>query len=221
MSRTRKPTTVQAPQTQDLNATIIKGLHPLVVEIGTLTPDAENARSHDERNIESIAASLRRYRQRKPIVVQADGNRVRAGNGTLQAAKRLGWTHIAAVVVEENDVEAAAYAIADNRTAELAEWDFEMFHQLIDKYHLDTTEHALGFSVEEISNIMTAKAWDEGDLQDVTGAAPSEGGEDELEGKNVASTIKVKVIDVPYRARVQKAIQELLEADFKGLAKVV
>jgi hypothetical protein len=51
---------------------------------------------------------------------------VRAGNGQLTAARRLGWTHIAAVVVDEGDHEAVRYAVRDNRTAELAEWDWEM-----------------------------------------------------------------------------------------------
>jgi hypothetical protein len=223
-TRTRKPVASQPPLKQDLDATIIKGLHPLVVEVGSLSLDEENARSHDERNVESIAASLRKFKQRKPIVVQTKGRVVRAGNGTLTAAKRLGWTHIAVVLVEEDDVEAAAYAIADNRTAELAEWDFDSIHKLIEKYQFDPTEHALGFSVEELANIMATRSWGEPNEGAEGGATGAEGGgdtEEELQGKTIAVTIKVRVVDVPYRQRVQKAIGELLDAEFKGLAKIV
>lgn len=109
-------------------------IHPALVglatDIGTLNPDPRNARGHDERNIKAVADSYDAHGQRKPVVVQRvadNGTRmvVRAGNGQVEAAKRLGWTHVAAVVIDENDKEAIAFALRDNRTAELAEWDLE------------------------------------------------------------------------------------------------
>ena len=87
-----------------------------------LSSDPANVRTHDDRNIDAIAASLRRFGQQKPIVVDANGV-VRAGNGTLEAAKRLGWESIEVVRSDLAGSEATAYAIADNRTAELAGWD--------------------------------------------------------------------------------------------------
>jgi DNA modification methylase len=48
---------------------------------------------------------------------------VRAGNGMITAARRLGWLYIAALVVDEPERDARRYALADNRTGELAEWD--------------------------------------------------------------------------------------------------
>src|SRR4051812_40759398 len=59
------------------------------VEISTLCPDPANVRRHSERNIETIKASLRRFGQQKPVVVDANGI-VRAGNGTVAAAVALG-----------------------------------------------------------------------------------------------------------------------------------
>ena len=63
------------------------------VSLKRLTPDPENARIHSERNIEAIARSLDRFGQRKPLVIQQKGRSliIRAGNGTYEAAKRLGW----------------------------------------------------------------------------------------------------------------------------------
>ena len=58
----------------------------------------------------------------KPIVVDSS-NVVRAGNGTLAAATALGWESINVVQTDLQGSEATAYAIADNRTAELADWD--------------------------------------------------------------------------------------------------
>lgn len=72
--------------------------------------------------------SLEEHGQVKPIVVQRKSDKglpnvIRAGNATTAAASRLGWTHVAAVVLDVGDKEARAYALRDNRTADLAEWD--------------------------------------------------------------------------------------------------
>lgn len=93
------------------------------VPISELLTDENNARLHSGRNIEVIANSLKMFGQRKPIVVH--NGVILAGNGTLEAAKTLGWEEITITEVPENwDTETAkAYAIADNRTAELAEWN--------------------------------------------------------------------------------------------------
>jgi DNA modification methylase len=94
------------------------------VEIASLTFDPTNARKHDGKNIEAIAGSLKLFGQRKPIVVTPD-NIVVAGNGTLEAAKTLGWSEI---VIARTPIgwtwdQIKAFALADNSTAELAEWD--------------------------------------------------------------------------------------------------
>lgn len=98
------------------------------IAIDRLTPDPQNARKHGSRNLEAITSSLREFGQRRPLVVATGANGesiVIAGNGTLEAAKSLGWTEISITrVPREWDYERArAYALADNRTAELAEWD--------------------------------------------------------------------------------------------------
>src|SRR5206468_1746207 len=90
--------------------------------IADLRPDPANVRRHGERNLESIKASLTRFGQQKPIVIDGAGVVV-AGNGTLEAAVALGWKTIAVVRTDLLGAEAAAFALADNRTAELATWD--------------------------------------------------------------------------------------------------
>jgi len=95
-----------------------------VRRIADLTADPENARTHDKKNLDAIASSLEKFGQRKPIVVMPTGV-ILAGNGTWAAAKQLGWTDIQVSVVpaDWDYATAKAYALADNRTAELAEWD--------------------------------------------------------------------------------------------------
>ena len=98
------------------------------VPLQAIELDPANVRIHDARNIKAIADSLTTFGQRKPIVVMRAGQDryvVIAGNGTLEAARQIGWTELAIAIAPEGwtSDDAAAYAIADNRTSELAGWD--------------------------------------------------------------------------------------------------
>lgn len=127
-----------------------------MVPIADLTLDPANARLHPERNIESIKASLTAFGQMKPIVVQEQGMIVRAGNGMVVAAQALGWTQVAAHVKEMSNTEAAAYAIADNRTAEQAEWDTPTLVSILEGLKADDIAllAATGFSEGELGELM-------------------------------------------------------------------
>jgi ParB-like chromosome segregation protein Spo0J len=94
----------------------------LMRDIETLKFDPANSRKHDERNIKAIMESLKQHGQRKPIVIYSD--MIVAGNGTVTAAKRLGWADVWVNNDPFPSLEAAkAYALQDNRSAELAAWD--------------------------------------------------------------------------------------------------
>jgi DNA modification methylase len=92
------------------------------VPIDTLHPDPQNVRVHPEKNLTAIRDSLSAFGQQKPLVV-TPGGLILAGNGTWTAARQLGWTHIATQVTTLDPALAKAYALADNRTGELALWD--------------------------------------------------------------------------------------------------
>lgn len=98
-----------------------------IVKISDLTLDPNNARRHSTRNIEVIANSLKEFGQRKPIVV-TNNNTVIAGNGTLEAAQSLGWETITITRAPKdwNVNQIKAYALTDNKTSELADWDTQI-----------------------------------------------------------------------------------------------
>lgn len=123
------------------------------VEIGRLTGDPANARKHGERNIQTIVESLNRFGQQKPIVVDTSYC-VRAGNGTLEAARSLGWTHLDCVVTDLKGSDAIAYAIADNRTAELAEWDSSVLAATLEGLQLEELLESTGYSDKELQNLL-------------------------------------------------------------------
>lgn len=111
-------------------------LAPLVVPIRSLKPDPANANTHPDRSLASLRWSLERFGQQKPVVALRDGTVV-AGNGLLLAARELTWKRLACVRLDTDDAnEARAFALADNRTAQLAEWDFPQLAATLKDLHL-------------------------------------------------------------------------------------
>lgn len=145
------------------------------LRIADLTPDPQNARQHDDKNLKAIQGSLTQFGQRKPIVITEAGVIV-AGNGTVEAAKLLGWETIQAVKVPEDwtPAQIKAFAIADNRTAELATWRTEVLSaQLVELQNLDVEIEAFGFEQEQSSMDDFAEALDgllkpKGDIEQIT-----------------------------------------------------
>jgi len=129
------------------------------IPVDDLQFDPANVRKHPEVNLAAIKASLSRFGQQKPIVV-GTGNVVVAGNGTLAAAKALGWRTVKAVRTTLAGAEATAFAIADNRTAELAEWDEASLHAQLAAIAIDDEEllAATGFDEKELAKLAAAAA---------------------------------------------------------------
>jgi site-specific DNA-methyltransferase (adenine-specific) len=95
---------------------------------------------------------LQQFGQRKPIVVTSEGV-VLAGNGTLEAAKGLKWDYIDVSVVpwDWDEKTARSYALADNRTAELADWDEAVLtEQLLELHDQEVDIEALGFDMPQV-----------------------------------------------------------------------
>lgn len=95
-------------------------LEPMLRPVTDLVLLPGNARRGD---VAAVADSLKRFGQRKPIVVNDDGVII-AGNHTYQAAVSLGWDAVAVVTADDLEPsEQRAYALADNRLSDLATWD--------------------------------------------------------------------------------------------------
>lgn len=122
------------------------------IAINELSLDPANVRKHDRRNLDAIKASLRKFGQQKPIVVDSRGI-VLAGNGTLTAAQELGWSEIEITRTTLSGVDATAFAIADNRTAELAQWEDSLSDVLKSLADADVDLGELGFTPKEIEEL--------------------------------------------------------------------
>ena len=94
----------------------------LTVPIAELKEDPNNVNKHGKLNMDAITGSLTAFGQQKPIVIN-EHNIIIAGNGTYRGAKALKWKEIKCVRSNLSSVEQTAYAIADNQSGKLAEWD--------------------------------------------------------------------------------------------------
>jgi len=124
-------------------------IQSLLVPVHSLLPLQNNPRKGD---VDAIAASYSEFGQVKPIVVRPNGDgtsTVVAGNHQLEAAKRLGWTHIAAVSMSVDDARAIAFALADNRTMELGHTEQDQLFSLLEEIRPEYYELLDGLGWDE------------------------------------------------------------------------
>ncbi len=124
-----------------------------LVSINELILDPVNARKHSKKNLEAIKGSLIRFGQQKPIVVSED-NIVIAGNGTLEAARALGWDKIEIRRSFLKGSDITAYAIADNRTGELAEWDLDILPGTLEALSKEFDLSEIGFDKDDLAKFI-------------------------------------------------------------------
>lgn len=93
-----------------------------------LTPYENNPRVN-EGAVEAVAESLKKFGWKQPLVVDRSGVII-VGHTRLKAAERLGWETAPVVIAEDlTEEEARAYRLADNKTAELADWNFQLLDE--------------------------------------------------------------------------------------------
>jgi DNA modification methylase len=120
-----------------------------------LTPYSGNARTHSKRQIEQIAASIRKFGFNNPVLINDDG-RIVAGHGRVEAAKLLGLAAVPTLRLSHlSPAEQRAYVLADNKLAENAGWDRELLAiELQGLIDLDFEVELTGFEIPEIDIVL-------------------------------------------------------------------
>jgi ParB/RepB/Spo0J family partition protein len=96
--------------------------------IGELIPYENNPRRNDAA-VDNVAASIQEFGFKVPIIVDKN-NVIVAGHTRLKAAEKLGLETVPVVRADDlNEEQAKAFRLADNKTAEFSEWDFEKLEQ--------------------------------------------------------------------------------------------
>jgi DNA modification methylase len=117
-----------------------------------------NPRTHSDKQIDQIARSIQRFGFTNPIIADGEDNLV-AGGGRLKAAKRLSYSEVPVVRLEDmTEAEIRAYVIADNKLAENAGWDRNLLAlelRYLSDLGLDDLDVTItGFELPEIEVLM-------------------------------------------------------------------
>ena len=124
------------------------------VAVDKLIPYAKNSRTHSEAQVAQIAASIKEFGFRNPILV--DGTGVIAGHGRLLAARKLNLKQVPTIDCSDlTESQKKAYIIADNKLAMNAGWDgellaLEMEELLKGNFNLEL----LGFTENELDELL-------------------------------------------------------------------
>jgi len=138
-------------------------------KIDDLLPYAGNARTHTDKQIAQVAASIRQFGFTNPVLI--DGKRgIVAGHGRVAAARTLGIADVPTIQLSHlSDAERRAYIIADNRLAELAGWDHEILaieFQVLSEFDLDFDLEISGFDTAELDLLLDGPDTDDTDPDD-------------------------------------------------------
>lgn len=127
-------------------------LAKLQVPVEGLKPYHRNPRQGD---VGAIMQSLEHHGQYRPIVVNSRTQEVLAGNHTLEAARQLGWTEIAATFVDVDDDQAARIVLVDNRTPDLATYDDAVLAELLAELaQTDEGLDGVGFDGDDLDRLL-------------------------------------------------------------------
>jgi site-specific DNA-methyltransferase (adenine-specific) len=113
--------------------------------------DYENNPRHNEAAVGKVAASIEEFGFKVPIVIDKD-NVIIAGHTRRKAAESLGLLTVPCIVADDlTEEQVKAFRLADNKTSEFADWDFEKLNEeLADLQGIDMAK--FGFITDE-SNV--------------------------------------------------------------------
>src|SRR5579859_3501067 len=123
--------------------------------IDKVIPYARNSRKIPERAVDKVAASIREFGFRVPIVVDKDGVII-CGHTRLLAARKLGVQKVPVHVADNlTPAQVKAYRLMDNRSHEETDWDLELLGPELEELRsLDFDLELTGFEEREIENLL-------------------------------------------------------------------
>lgn len=146
-------------------------LHLQEVEISKLRPWEDNPRRNDHA-VAAVAESIRSFGFNVPILCDENLTIV-AGHTRWKAAQKLGMTKVPVIVVEMTDAQRRAFSVADNRTAEIADWDFSKLRDILEELRSEDVDiKSLGFSDEELKRLLLGHGADEDSVPEIADTPP-------------------------------------------------
>ncbi len=138
-------------------------------KVSDLKPFPGNPRKHED-DVGPIVRSIEHFGWTNPILVQDKTNRIIAGHGRLEAAKKAGLKQVPVIFLKMNDRDASAYTVADNKLAELSTWDDSALKELLADLKLQNYDMSLmGYGPDELNELLTPApdSFERSDLDDI------------------------------------------------------
>ncbi|MBR1710612.1 MAG: ParB N-terminal domain-containing protein [Clostridia bacterium] len=127
------------------------------IRVVELIPYKRNAKQHSDEQILRLMESIKEFGFISPVLID-EKNRIIAGHGRIEAAKRLGITEVPCVYIEGlTEAQRKAYILADNRLTELGEWDMDLVSEelkLLDEegFDVELTGFDITFDDDELDD---------------------------------------------------------------------
>jgi DNA modification methylase len=136
------------------------------IEIEKLQPWEDNPRLNDQA-MDAVAESIRSFGFNVPILCDQKMTII-AGHTRWKAAQKLGLEKVPVIIVEMTNAKRRAFTIADNKTAEIADWDFPKLREVLEELRSEDIDiKSMGFSDEEIRRFILNEEDDENAIPDV------------------------------------------------------
>ena len=93
------------------------------ISLDEIQPYEQNPRKNDQA-VEAVSNSIEKFGFNVPIIVDKDKTII-AGHTRFKAAEKLGLSSVPAIIADDlSPSQVKAFRLADNKTAELADWDW-------------------------------------------------------------------------------------------------
>ena len=122
-------------------------------KLDEITPYDKNPRNNKDA-IKYVANSIEKFGFKNPIIIDKDGVII-CGHTRYEASKQLGLEQVPCVIADDlTEEQIKAFRIADNKTAEIAEWDEELLAEAMKELDDDVDMTLFGYNNFEIHSIV-------------------------------------------------------------------
>ena len=101
------------------------------IEPSKLKPWEDNPRINDEA-VDAVAESIKSFGFNVPILCDQELTII-AGHTRWKAANKIGMNSVPVIILELSEAQREAFAIADNKTGEIADWDYSRLREILEK----------------------------------------------------------------------------------------
>lgn len=116
-----------------------KKLNVTQMKVSDLVEYENNPRKNDDA-VNAVARSIKEFGFKVPVIIDSN-NVIIAGHTRVKACKQLGITEVPCVIADDlTEDQIKAFRIADNKTAELAEWDLDKLNEELSFIEMDMSQ---------------------------------------------------------------------------------